>query len=680
MNKKILTIAISQAIATSALAQTTDIEETIVTGTQTHVIELTNTVEITADSASLLSKAPGANFNSNGPLTGIAQLRGMFGTRVSVSINGQQISAGGPNWMDPPLSYAPSAQLNTLEVYRGIAPVSAGQETIGGAIHATTWSGDYSSNSELNSDGRLRVGAQSVNSGTVVSLAGNVATQSAKIKLAVMDEKADDSEFPDGEITPTEYERSRYDIGAGFKASEHEFYLEYTRNETGDSGTPALPMDIQYIDSDIGSLNHVYTGDNFVLDTRLSYSEIEHGMTNYHLRMPPMMTSMHRRNIATGENNGFATNLKFKNFNFGIDYHSEKHNSDIDNIHNPMFFVVNFNDAEKEIAGVYSEWNKQFSDKLDTEFGLRINKVSMDSGEVNGTPAMMMPAAEALRDNFNNADRDQSDTNVDAVFKLRSKVNDETQLYIGLAQKTRSPSYQERYLWLPMEATAGLADGRTYTGNVELDSEVSREIEFGTDFSNNDIYFSPRFFYRKVSDYIQGTTSTNMPAIMFASMMNAQEPLEFNNVDATFYGFDLDFSKQITSSLDFSAILNYVRGKRDDIDDNLYRISPLNTTLGLNYHKNDWGITLESVLYARQDKVSETQTEKETAGYGLANIKGYWKVSNRFRVSGGVDNIFDKAYQNHLSGYNRVNGSDIPRGDRLYGTGVNAYLRLDYTW
>lgn len=680
MNNKILTIAISQVIAASALAQVTDIEETIVTGTQTHVIELTNTVEITADSASLLSKAPGANFNSNGPLTGIAQLRGMFGTRVSVSINGQQISAGGPNWMDPPLSYAPSAQLNTLEVYRGIAPVSAGQETIGGAIHATTWSGDYASTSELNSDGRLRVGGQSVNSGTVVSFAGNIATQSAKIKLAVMDEKAEDSEFPEGEITPTVYERSRYDIGAGFKASEHEFYLEYTRNETGDSGTPALPMDIQYIDSDIGSLNHVYTGDNFVLDTRLSYSEIEHGMTNYHLRMPPMMTSMHRRNIATGENNGLATNLKFKNFSIGVDYHSEKHNSDIDNINNPMFFVVNFNDAEKEILGVYSEWNRQFSDKLNTEFGLRINKVSMDSGEVNGTPAMMMPAATALRDNFNNADRDQSDTNLDAVFKLRSKVNDETQLYIGLAQKTRSPSYQERYLWLPMEATAGLADGRTYTGNVELDSEASREIEFGADFSNNDIYFSPRFFYRKVSDYIQGTTSTNMPAVMFSNMMSAQEPLEFNNVDATFYGFDLDVSKQITSSLDFSAIVNYVRGKRDDIDDNLYRVSPLNSTLGLNYHKNDWGITLESVLYARQDKVSETQTEKETAGYGLANIKAYWKLSNRFRVSGGVDNIFDKAYQNHLSGYNRVNGSDIARGDRLYGTGVNAYLRLDYTW
>ena len=31
------------------------------------------------------------------------------------------------------------------------------------------------------------------------------------------------------------------------------------------------------------------------------------------------------------------------------------------------------------------------------------------------------------------------------------------------------------------------------------------------------------------------------------------------------------------------------------------------------------------------------------------------------------DNLFDRSYQNHLAGVNRVVGSDIPVGTKLYG-------------
>ena len=81
---------------------------------------------VEADSAQLLKKAPGAAVNGNGPLSGIPQYRGMFGPRVGVQLNGTQLAPAGPNWMDPPLSYAAAAQLESLQLYRGIAPVSAG--------------------------------------------------------------------------------------------------------------------------------------------------------------------------------------------------------------------------------------------------------------------------------------------------------------------------------------------------------------------------------------------------------------------------------------------------------------------------------------------------------------------------------------------------------------------------
>ncbi len=59
-------------------------EELVVTATHsTRTIDVTNALAISPDVAQLLKEAPGANVNSNGPLTGIPQYRGMYGSRVA---------------------------------------------------------------------------------------------------------------------------------------------------------------------------------------------------------------------------------------------------------------------------------------------------------------------------------------------------------------------------------------------------------------------------------------------------------------------------------------------------------------------------------------------------------------------------------------------------------------------
>ena len=117
---------------TTLPAHADQMEELVVTASHdTRTIDVTSELVISPDVAQLLKKAPGANVNSNGPLTGIPQYRGMFGSRIAVSMDGAQLAPSGPNWMDPPLSYAVGGQLESLEVYRGIAPVSVAQESLG---------------------------------------------------------------------------------------------------------------------------------------------------------------------------------------------------------------------------------------------------------------------------------------------------------------------------------------------------------------------------------------------------------------------------------------------------------------------------------------------------------------------------------------------------------------------
>ena len=140
-----LTKPYHMAIATVLCAlpvQADHLEELVVTASQnTLTIDVADELLISSDLAQLLKKAPGANVNTNGPLTGIPQYRGMFGSRIAVSMDGTHLAPSGPNWMDPPMSYAVGGQLESLKIYRGIVPVSVAQESIGGAIDVKSTQG-----------------------------------------------------------------------------------------------------------------------------------------------------------------------------------------------------------------------------------------------------------------------------------------------------------------------------------------------------------------------------------------------------------------------------------------------------------------------------------------------------------------------------------------------------------
>jgi iron complex outermembrane receptor protein len=290
-----------------------DLEELIVTARHdTRTINVTDELSISPDVAQLLKKAPGASVNGNGPLTGIPQYRGMYGPRVATSMNGAQLAPSGPNWMDPPISYAIGGQLESLEIYRGIVPVSVAQEAIGGAIDARANRGNFTAGEDFELSGRMIGSAQTVNSGYHLNTAVYAGNRNHRIKAAAMTESGDDAEFKDGDITPTEYERQRYDLGYGFRSGDHTLQLDYGYNDTGDSGTPALPMDIESIEGDLYNLSYTLDRDPSGLQIAIDLyaSDLDHRMTNYELRDAPPVARW-RRNTAASDNLGFnvATTL-----------------------------------------------------------------------------------------------------------------------------------------------------------------------------------------------------------------------------------------------------------------------------------------------------------------------------------------------------------------------------------
>ena len=680
-----------------------NIREIVVIGVQdTHTIVTDDTLVAPADTAQMLRMMPGANINKNGELTGIAQYRGMFGDRIQISVDGAQISGAGPNSMDAPLSYAPVALLQSLTINRGITPVSAGQETIGGFVKAQTYSGEFTNSNDFSFNGRTYFGAQSVNEGTVASGFFSLANRNHIFRSFVMNESADDLDFPGGTITPTEYERERFDLGYGYKKGDHEFSVDFARNNTGDAGTPALPMDILSIDSDLFRSRYNWTSGDYSVTAELFGSDNSHDMTNFQLRRPPQNAitmaadpMRFRQTQAISDNVGFS--LKLEQFvangswQYGVDGYFTEHDAEITNPNAAAFYIDNFNGSTRDVLGIFAERSLSLSDNLGLDAGVRFNRVSTDTGNISanlnpmnmmaGMPVMMNNMAAMLANQFNNQDLSQQDNNVDWFARFSVETDNDLTWYMGAARKTRSASYQERYLWIPMESSGGLADGKTYIGAPDLDAEVAHELELGFDWESGDFNVYPRLFYKEVSDYIQGTPTTNMTANQFSLMMSNMgiglpNPLQFTNTDASFYGMDVESDFALSDRITLRAVASIVRGQRDDINDDLYRISPDNIILALDYRGNNWMASLESLNYADQDRISATNVEQETDGYSIMNLSARINITDTAELRIGVENMLDEEYLDHLAAYNRAYNPDIATRSRMPGLCRNFYGRM----
>ena len=635
--------------------------------------------------AELLMRAPGANVNFNGPLTGIAQYRGMFGNRVNVMVDGNYINSGGPNSMDPPLHYIPRPRLGKLQVIRGIAPVSSGLETIGGTVIAESRRGEFSSDEKFDINGYVDGGGQSVDNGYFMGGVISAANDQHRFQVGGSREDGDDTKFGSGTIASSAYERNSFDVGYGYRVDSQEAGLSYFGNETENTGTPALPMDIVFFDTDIFRGDYEASFGDTQVQTKVSYHKVDHQMNNFGQRPPPPDPNRFRLSNADSKAWYYSASASRAfgpgKLTVGADGNPANHNATIFNPNNAAFFVQNFNDVDRDRFGFFSEWRGWFSKSWGGELGLRYTRVEMNAGTVDGTPAQTSAGPRVLRDRFNGADRDKNDNNLDAVAKLLYQFEPGLTAELGFGRKTRSPWYQERYLWLPLQATGGLADGNNYVGNIDLEPEVSYQYELGLNWRNERFYLAPRGFYRRVDDYIQGTPATD-PVVIAVSTANGDlTPLQFNNVDAELFGADLEWGISLAKDWHLDGVLSYVRGKRRDIGDDIFRVAPLNGTVALTYEQSRWFATVEGILYDRQDKVSVTNQETQSAGYGLLNVLGQYTLMEGAQATATlkayVNNVLDKTYHPHLNGLNRVRNSDVAVGQRVPGPGRNFLARLD---
>ncbi|HBY87796.1 MAG TPA: TonB-dependent receptor, partial [Colwellia sp.] len=345
-----------------------------------------------ADLANWLASVPGANINSNGPITGIAQYRGLFGDRVATTLDGHPIIGAGPNAMDTPLSYSTPLIVDSMTVYRGIAPVSAGMSTIGGAIDISMRKAEVMNSQKVQVSGDLQAGYRSNNSASTLSGVTNIATGDVAVLLYGNTQVGDSMESGDGTvIEPTDFDKTQAGFDVRHSTENNTVGLSYHYTKTTDSGTPALPMDIEYIESSRINLDGDFQLGQWQGEWSVGYLDADHGMTNFLMRAHDPMKK--RRNTALADTTDFKFVLNrefsFGELSFGVDGYLATHDSVITNPTNAMFEVVNFNNVQDDRFGFFTEWQNQYG-QTTVQFGVRIKHAISNADEVSGNMAMNM--------------------------------------------------------------------------------------------------------------------------------------------------------------------------------------------------------------------------------------------------------------------------------------------------
>ncbi len=470
----------------------------------------------TSDSASLLRDVPGVSLYGSGGVSSLPAIHGLADDRLRIKVDGMDLLSACPNHMNPALSYLDPAQVGSIKVYAGLAPVSVGGDSIGGSIVAETAAPKFAAPGQ----GSLftgEVGAfyRSNGGATGGNLAATYATESFNISYTGAIAKSDNydagGDFKDSlyrnlpltdltytgrpghtlpldEVGSTAYDTRNHTLGMAFKGGNHLFEAKFGYQDLPEQLWPNQRMDMLANEQNRLNLRYLGAQDWGTLEARVYHEDVDHFMDfgadkkywymsgNPNYSGAPCVVTPFPSTCAAGmpmytasKNTGVIVkaniNLTQQDLlRVGGEY--QRYRLDdwwtASGAGMAPYTFWNVRDGERDRTALFGEWEKQLNKQWTTLAGLRYERVAMDAGDVHGYNLNTFPTVIAAssgnqtRDaaNFNNADHHKTDNNWDMTLLARYTPSATQDIEFGFAHKTRSPNLHERYTWSTWQMAA----------------------------------------------------------------------------------------------------------------------------------------------------------------------------------------------------------------------------------
>ena len=668
------------------------------------------------DAAEQLAVLPGVAVNRNGALTGLVQYRGLFGPRMSVRVDGHTMISGGPNWMDPPFHYVPAGLLHSATLEPGPSGTAAGPG-MAGLVHASLKRPAFAGEDDWTPYLDLDASARSIDEGFNSAGTFGIANARQRIYVSASSEDGDDYEAGGDRVVSTAYEREAFGVGYGWRSDRHSVEMGWRRVRSDDSGTPALPLDIEFFDTELWHLD-ARTALDLETPTTLTFfaggSDVQHAMNNTDQRptpdfsslpLPPFQGPDARRVRASAEGLEFRIGVEQRrSYGFveaGLGWREETHDAVVRDPDFAPFFVTNFDDARYQTATAHLSLRPDLGEGWRVGGGVRYSHATTDADAVDAFPARLVDANPAmwpmgtppravfaLRERFNARDREQDDHLVDADLTLSRSLDAGPIFTATLARRSRAPAYLERYLWIPLEVNAGLGDGNNYVGDPDLDPEVSHQIELALSGAQESARWSVRGHFRRVDDFIHGIAETDTVTVAVSGAANGDAtPLRFANREARIWGIEGHYARLLTGGFDVEVNAHWLDGELTDANDHLFRIAPPELDVMLGWTRGAWFLSARQRIVAGALGRSETLTldpdnarnRFETVdAFAVTDLAVRWQPSAAVTVRAGIENLFDAEYEEATAGFTHTASAGASLGRRLPGRGRGLYAGINY--
>ena len=143
----------------------------------------------------------------------------------------------------------------------------------------------------------------------------------------------------------------------------------------------------------------------------------------------------------------------------------------------------------------------------------------------------------------------------------------------------------------------------------------------------------------------------------------------FFNIDrAGKFGGEAEVGFRLLPELLIRGQLAYIRGENADSDEPLPEMPPLEGTLAVRYDDREGRIwtELSERLVGRQERISAEFGETETAGFAVTDLVVGARVGDSVELTGGIDNVLDGTYHEHLNRRHKVGGAPINEAGRSF--------------
>jgi len=604
------------------------------------------------DAGEALALLPGLEKVRKGGIANDVSLRGQKGDSLAVRIDGHALHGACPNRMDPPAFHIDFAEIERIVVHRG--PFDAATGGLAGSIDILSRKPEPGLHVDL-------LAAAGAFGYLAPSAAVTWAADRWSLKGGLSSRRGDAYEDGDGRAftellalsAPAGYRAAArddraFDVTTGWAGvgwiprPGARLELEATRQDSATQLYPYLQMDASRDDATRARATYRAEGAGSRVVSvvgSLGWSRVEHDMDD-RLRVSSSAAPLAYSMATQAQSEDWSARGEIAlTGGFAVGAESQRREWDATTRMAGMAYraQASLPGVRQESTALYAELARPLGGKLTFEAGLRAERVQADADPALANTDLYFAYH---RTRSTSAEDTLLSGNAGIVYRLQE--NWELSARLGSAE--RAPDPQERYFALRRMGT-------DWVGNPGLAPPRQTQLDLGARFHSDRLTIDFTGWMARLDDALTVVDGARLE--MVPGVMNGHARTYINH-DSRMWGAEATAFAPLGKSLALQAKVAWLRGSRDlaprsgIVDRDLPELPPFSGHLALRWEPGRWYAELEGVAAAEQARVDSGLQETPTPAWAIGNLRAGVELG-RFWLLGGVENLFDRAYREHLS-------------------------------